>query len=91
MYNKKDKMSVSDFWKMSPTINKYFTVNKSIIMVNYQTINKYTVISTQVEIGKTRNCVETRRPKGEVFSHNFKFSQFPRVSKEKMFYICFII
>jgi hypothetical protein len=35
----------------------------------------YTVISTRVEIGKTRNCVETRR----VFSHNFEFSQFPRV------------
>jgi hypothetical protein len=30
------------------------------------------VISTQVEIGKTRNCVEE-------FSHNFEFSQFPRV------------
>jgi hypothetical protein len=39
----------------------------------------YTVISTRMEIGKTRNCVETRRPKGGVFSHNFEFSQFPRV------------
>ena len=26
----------------------------------------YTVISTQLEIGKTRNCVETRRPQGGV-------------------------
>jgi hypothetical protein len=39
----------------------------------------YTVISTRVEIGKTRNCVETRRPKDGVFSHNSEFSQFPRV------------
>ena len=29
-----------------------------------------------MEIGKTRNCVETRRPKGGVFSQNFEFSQF---------------
>ena len=32
-----------------------------------------------MEIGKTRNCVETRRPKGGVFSHNFEFFQFSRV------------
>ena len=25
-----------------------------------------------MEIGKTRNCVETRRPPGGVFSHNFE-------------------
>ena len=30
-------------------------------------------------IGKTRNCVETRRPQGGVFSLNFEFFQFPRV------------
>jgi hypothetical protein len=36
----------------------------------------YTDISTRVEIGKTRNCVETRRPKGGVFSHNFEFPNF---------------
>ena len=39
----------------------------------------YTVISTRVEIGKTRNCVETQRPQGGVFSHNFEFFQFSRV------------
>ena len=39
----------------------------------------YMVISTRVEIGKTRNCVETRRPQGGVFSHNFEFFQFSRV------------
>ena len=33
----------------------------------------YTVLSTRVEIGKTRNCVETRRPQGGVFSLNFEF------------------
>ena len=38
----------------------------------------YTVISTRVEIGKTRNCVETQ-PQGGVFSHNFEFFQFSRV------------
>ena len=32
-----------------------------------------------MEIGKTRNCMETRRPKGGVFSYNFEFSQLPRV------------
>ena len=32
-----------------------------------------------MEIGKTRNCVETRRPQGGVFSHNFEFFQFSRV------------
>ena len=36
----------------------------------------YTVMSTRVKIGKTRNCVETRRPQGGVFSHNFEFFQF---------------
>ena len=39
----------------------------------------YTVISKRVEIGKTRNCVEARRPEGGVLSPNFEFSQFPRV------------
>jgi hypothetical protein len=39
----------------------------------------YTVISTLVEIGKTRNCVKTLRPLGVVFPHNFSFSQFPLV------------
>ena len=43
------------------------------------TVNLYTVISTRVEIGKTRNCVETRRPQGGVFSHNFEFFQFSQV------------
>ena len=33
-------------------------------------------ISTLVKIGKTRNCVKTRRPAGVVFSHNFSFFQF---------------
>ena len=32
-----------------------------------------------MEIGKTRNCVETLRPQGGVFSHNFEFFQFSRV------------
>ena len=32
-----------------------------------------------MEIEKTRNCVETRRPQGGVFSHNFEFFQFSRV------------
>ena len=44
----------------------------------------YTVISTRVEIGKTRNCVETRRPQGGVSSYNFEFFQFCRA-------VCFII
>ena len=43
-------------------------------------IKKYkTFSSTRVEIGKTKNCVETRRPQGGVFSHNFEFFQFSRV------------
>ena len=29
-------------------------------------------MSTLVEIGKTRNCAETRRPHGRVFSHKFR-------------------
>jgi hypothetical protein len=51
----------------------YFLVYFISIVMIYRT-------STRVEIGKTRNCVETRRPKGGVFSHNFEFSQFPRVT-----------
>ncbi len=39
----------------------------------------YIVISTLVEIGKTRNCVKTLRPSGVVFPHNFSFFQFPLV------------
>ena len=30
-------------------------------------------------IGKTRNCMEARPPKGGVFSYNFEFSRLPRV------------
>ena len=37
------------------------------------------VISTRVAIGKTRNCMETRRPRGGVFSLSFEFFQLPRV------------
>ena len=44
----------------------------------------YTVISTRVEIGKTRNCVGTC---GGVFSHNFEFFQFPRVLSRILMYI----
>ena len=43
-----------------------------------------TVISTWLGIGKTRDCVETRRPKGGVFSHNYKFPNFHYTEK------CFI-
>ena len=32
----------------------------------------HTVISTRVEIGKTRNCEETRRPLSSVFLYNFE-------------------
>ena len=32
-----------------------------------------------MEIGKTRNYVETRRLQSGVFSHNFEFFQFSRV------------
>ena len=39
----------------------------------------YTVISTLVKIGKTRNCVKTLCPAGVVFPHNFSFFQFSRV------------
>ena len=39
-------------------INKYKIFPRSI----------YSYISTRVESGKTRNCVETRRPEGGVFS-----------------------
>ena len=39
----------------------------------------YTVISTLVKIGKTRNCVKTLHPAGVVFPHNFSFFQFPLV------------
>ena len=49
-------------------------------------INKYKTFSVLIYsyintsgIGKTRNCMETRRPKGGVFSYNFEFSQLPRV------------
>ena len=53
----------------------------------------YTIISTLVEIGKTRNCAKTFRTHGVVFPLNFSFSQFPRmliynrISTLKMFYI----
>ena len=33
-------------------------------------------MSTRVEIKKTRNCVETRRPQGAVFSLSMVFTQF---------------
>ena len=41
-----------------------------ILNENYLTNIKYFPdISTRVEIGKTKNCVETRRAKGGVFSN----------------------
>ena len=66
----------------------YWVVLEQIILLNTVVIYLrnikhfpcwYTVISTRVEIGKTRNYVETRRPQGGVFSHNFEFFQFSRV------------
>ena len=63
----------------------HFLVNSSkyhfLALVNFifKKYKTYTVTSTRVEIGKTRNCVETRRPLGGVFSHNFEFFQFSRV------------
>ena len=51
----------------------YYLTNIKLFRVDIQ------FISTRVKIGKTRNCVEKRRPKSGVFSHNFEFSQFPRV------------
>jgi hypothetical protein len=49
-------------------------------------INKYKTFSVLIYsyintsgIGKTRNCMETPRRKGGVFSYNFEFSQLPRV------------
>jgi hypothetical protein len=47
------------------TLNKYKTFSVLI----------YSYINTS-GIGKTKNCMETRRPKGGVFSYNFEFSQF---------------
>jgi hypothetical protein len=70
-------------------------VDQSAMYVNFQLFKKknyikyfnkyktfsvliYSYISTS-GIGKTRNCMEIRRPKGGVFSYNFEFSQLPRV------------
>ena len=56
----------------------------------------YSYISTS-RIGKTRNCVETRRPHGGVFSVNFEFFQSPRVLftcislRKQMFLIIFLL
>ena len=51
-----------------------FTIN------NYKTFSVliYSYINTS-GIRKTRNCVETRRPKGGVFSYNFEFPRLSRV------------
>jgi hypothetical protein len=53
---------------------------KRVILNKYKTFSVliYSYINTS-GTGETRNCVETRRQKGGVFSHNFEFSQFPRV------------
>jgi hypothetical protein len=56
-------------------INKY----KTFSMLIYSYINTNGNWENEKLCGKTRNCVETRRPKGGVFSHNFEFAQFPRV------------
>ena len=55
-----------------------FRIYKCYIIINkYKTFSVliYSYINTS-GIGKTRNCMETRRPKGGVFSYNFEFSQF---------------
>ena len=58
----------------------YYIILYYIIFHKYKTFSVliYSYINTS-GIGKTRNCMETRRPKGGVFSYNFEFSQLPRV------------
>ena len=68
-------------------VNRNFTpgICQFCLMAKF-TFNKYKTFSVLIYsyintsgIGKTRNCMETRRPKGGVFSYNFEFSQHPRV------------
>jgi hypothetical protein len=65
------------------TENFFLYISLCYIIKKYKTFFPYwyTVISTLVEIGKTRNFVKTlrRRHPGVVFPHNFSFSQFPFV------------
>ena len=85
-------------------IKQVYVLIKQIFQSEKNTFKKYKTFSVLIYsyintsgIGKTRNCVETRRPQGGVFSLNFEFFQFPRVliklyiNTEKMFYISFII
>jgi hypothetical protein len=59
-------------------IGKALNWEESVKRTLYGLANTLYNINTS-GIGKTRNCVETRRPKGGVFSYNFEFSQLPRV------------
>ena len=68
VYNRFNIRIETLFRYFNTTVNKYKTFSVLI----------YSYINTS-GIGKTRNCMETRRPKGGVFSYNFEFSQLPRV------------
>ena len=66
--------------KLTRMKDRSATLIDLIFNTEYKTFSvlMYSYINTS-EIGKTRNCMETRRPKGGVFSHDFEFSQLPRV------------
>ena len=53
-----------------------FKKYKTFSVLIYSYINMSGNWKNEKLCGKTRNCVETRRPQGGVFSHNFEFFQF---------------
>ena len=63
LQSKLEERTENNFVKFQIIIKKYKTFSVLI----------YSYINTS-GIGKTRNCVETRRPQGGVFSHNFESS-----------------
>ena len=57
---------------------EWIATQSGFMFKKYKTFS--VLISTRVEIEKKREIVlETRRPQGGVFSHNFEFFQFSRV------------
>jgi hypothetical protein len=68
-----------NFLFIETTVVPQFKKSAGSIFNKYKTFSVLMIYRKRVEIGKTTNCVETRRPEGGVFSHNFEFSQFPRV------------
>mgnify|MGYP002804340488 CR=1 FL=1 len=49
------------------------------------------VMSTHLEIEETRNCAETRHPRGSVLLHNFEFSMHSLLGERVLYFLLVVV